>query len=331
MLIAIASDHNGTGLKAGLVKALESPDWHFVDLGPLGSEAVDYTDYARQVGQIVADGGCDFGVLICGTGVGMSVAANKIDGVRAALVHSDFVAQKSREHNDANVLCLGSWIRTDAENIGAAEIFLTAPFGEKRHVRRVEKIERTKNNIVFANGVFDILHHGHIEMLKWAKSLGGWLVIGINSDDSVRFLKGPGRPVNSAWDRKSVLQSLRFVDEVIVFEERTPARLLSEIGPEIVVKGAEWTEAEVRLRDDIPDWCAVKVFPIVPDYSTTKVIEKVRAPEPSCLHKNTHPHPPDNKTTFATVCDDCGCVTGITIISPGRGPQPPFLDGGLLA
>jgi ribose 5-phosphate isomerase B len=278
MLIAIASDHNGFRLKAAIVMTLESPDYHFVDLGPFDqSPAVDYVDYAKQLAMVVADAGCDRGILVCGTGVGMSIVANRQAGVRAALVHNDLTALKSREHNDANVLCLGAWVRGFEENIEAARIWLTEPFGEHRHVRRVERIDHDPTRIVMANGVFDILHVGHIEMLKWAKSLGSWLVVALNDDGGARLLKGRGRPVNGAMDRKAVLESMRFVDEVIVFEGIETAALIEELRPDVVVKGAEWTAEQVRDRDGIPSWCGVKVFPVIPERSTTKLIERIRA------------------------------------------------------
>lgn len=275
MLIAIASDHNGVGLKAAVKASLHSSDWRFVDLGPWGPETVDYTSYAQQVGQMVALGECERGVLICGTGVGMSIVANKVHGVRAALVHNFISAGKSREHNDANVLCLGTWIGPDADNIVFAKEWLAGTFGAGRHVRRVEQIERFPSRIVFANGVFDILHQGHIEMLRWAKSLGSWLVVGLNSDASVRKLKGDTRPINPEAQRKKVLESLRFVDEVVVFDDVKATSLIEEIRPEVVVKGEEWSADEVRLRDHIPAWCAVKVFPVVPGFSTTDTINRI--------------------------------------------------------
>jgi rfaE bifunctional protein nucleotidyltransferase chain/domain len=277
MIIALASDHNGVTLKSRLKCDLAELTKHrFIDLGPLGSWAVDYTTYARQLGEIVASGDVARGILICGTGVGMSIVANKVAGVRAALVHNMLCAGKSREHNDANVLCLGSWVASDEQNIAFAREWLHGSFGEGRHVRRVEQIERRPGRLVFANGVFDILHQGHIDLLRWAKSLGSWLVVGINSDDSVRRLKGNGRPINRAENRKAILECHRFVDEVIIFDGE-PSELVEQIHPDIVVKGSEWTAAEVRERDAIPDWCEVKVFPIVAGYSTTQIVERMRA------------------------------------------------------
>lgn len=278
MLIALASDHNGVGLKRYLKYALSGWMPHrIIDLGPFSSSPVDYTAYARQVGQIVAGGDCERGILICGTGVGMSIVANKVHGVRAALVHNALSAERSREHNDANILCLGTWIQPDMANAEFARVWLAGEFGQGRHVRRVEQIEPRGGRLIFTNGVFDILHPGHIEMLRWAKSLGSWLVVGINSDASVRRLKGNSRPINPESSRKAVLEQLRLVDEVIVFDADKATELVSLVRPDIVVKGAEWPEAEVRERDMIPAWCEVKVFPLVDGHSTTKIVERVRS------------------------------------------------------
>lgn len=274
MIIALSSDHNGVGLKARIRAGLWPPDWTFVDIGPWGSESVSYQQYAEQVAEMIARGECDRGVLVCGTGVGMSIVANKVAGVRAALVHNLLTASKSREHNDANCLCIGAWVETDENNIGFVRAWLSGSFGEGRHVRRVEMIDRLPNRIVFANGVFDILHPGHIEMLRWAKGLGSWLVVGINSDASVRRLKGENRPINPELQRKTVLESLRFVDEVVIFDDDKATGLIEEIHPSIVVKGAEWSAAEIRERDLIPAWCDVKVFPMIDGHSTTRVIER---------------------------------------------------------
>ena len=133
-----------------------------------------------------------------------------------------------------------------------------------------------QDDIVVANGVFDILHIGHIELLKFAKSLGGRLVVAINSDRSVKRLKGEDRPVNKEADRKAVLQSIKYVDEVIIFDAEKPTELIETLQPQIVVKGGEWTADEIRVRDNVPAHIAVKVFPIVSGYSSMKTIQHIR-------------------------------------------------------
>lgn len=277
-LVCLAADHNGVSTKQTLKAALSASGYRCVDVGPYDSKpSVDYVDYANLVGKLIENGDCDRGILICGTGIGMSIVANKLPKVRAALVHNVDSAIKCREHNDSNVLCLGSWICSDEQNLEISRLWLNAKFGEFRHVRRVERIApQPLGKVVFANGIFDILHKGHIELLNWAKSLGDRLVVGLNSDASTRALKGPSRPVNSQENRKSVLQALRCVDEVVVFDELKPTVLINTLKPRIVVKGGEWLADEVRERDEVPPGIEVKVFPLVEGHSSTSVIKKIR-------------------------------------------------------
>ena len=280
-IVCLAADHNGVGLKSKVKASLVAAGYRCLDLGPYSSEfSVDYVDYAQLVGTLIQNGDCDRGVLICGTGIGMSIAANKLPKVRAAVVHNLDSASKCREHNDANVLCLGSWIRTDDENIEISQIWLSEKFGERRHVRRVERIAPDpRGKVVFTNGIFDILHQGHLDLLAWSRNLGDRLVVGINSDASARTLKGEGRPVNSQDNRKAVLQALRFVDEVVIFEELKPTGLIESLRPAIVVKGGEWLADEVRVQDEIPADVEIKIFPLVKGYSSTNVIRRIRGQE----------------------------------------------------
>ena len=110
--IAIASDHNGIDLKDFIYNCLRQKKINAIDLGPYTKESVDYVDYAYQMGNIIDRGDIERGILICGTGVGMSIAANRFKNVRASLIHNLDSAPKCREHNDSNILCLGSWITT---------------------------------------------------------------------------------------------------------------------------------------------------------------------------------------------------------------------------
>jgi ribose 5-phosphate isomerase B len=279
VIICLAADHNGVELKAKIKSSFEDKaGYRCLDLGPFTSAtSVDYIDYARLVGALVQNGDADRGILICGTGIGMSISANKFPRVRAAVVHNLESAEKCREHNNANVLCLGAWIRTDEENIDIAHTWLSQEFGERRHVRRVERIAPDPHGkVVFTNGVFDILHQGHLELLKWSRNLGDRLVVGINSDASARSLKGKDRPVNSQENRKAVLEALRFVDEVLIFDELKPSRIISLLHPEIVVKGGEWLAHEVRANDEIPEDIEIKIFPVIRGYSSSTIIEKIR-------------------------------------------------------
>jgi rfaE bifunctional protein nucleotidyltransferase chain/domain len=277
-VIVLGSDHNGVGLKGLAKELLKERGYRCVDIGPyVSSPSVDYVDYATQLGTIVRNGDGDRGILVCGTGVGMSIACNRIQGVRAALVHNMVSSQKSREHNDANVICLGSWINADQANLEILMTWLNEPFGEFRHVKRVEKlVGHSTEKIVFTNGVFDILHAGHIECLRFAKSLGGRLVVAINSDRTARLIKGDRRPVSSETDRKAVLQSIKYVDEVVVFDDVTPAALIAQLGPHVVVKGGEFTADEIRARDGIPADIEVKIFPLVPGFSAAGIIDTIR-------------------------------------------------------
>lgn len=277
-VVILGADHNGVRIKGKIKQMLKDYGYRCIDLGPFEeSPSVDYVDYARQLGRMMQSGDGDWGILICGTGVGMSIVVNKFESVRGALVHNMEIAHKSREHNDANVLCLGAWINDDDTNLEIVTKWLGERFGEYRHVKRVEQIvPHNKEDIVFTNGVFDILHIGHIELLRFSKSLGGRLVVGINSDRSVKQLKGEGRPINPENDRKAVLQSIKYVDEVIIFDEVKPTELIKTIQPNIVVKGGEWTANDVRERDHIPENIAVKVFPLVTGYSSTSIINHIR-------------------------------------------------------
>jgi ribose 5-phosphate isomerase B len=281
IVVCLAADHNGVELKSRIKAALIEDGFRCLDLGPYASgTSVDYVDYAQLVGTLIQNGDCDRGILMCGTGIGMSIAANKLPKVRAAVVHNYESAGKCREHNDANILCLGAWIRSDDENIDIVKRWLSEKFGERRHVRRVERIAPDpRGKVVFTNGIFDILHQGHIELLKWSRNLGDHLVIGINSDASARTLKGEGRPVNSQENRKAVLQALRFVDEVVIYDDLRPTALISELHPSVVVKGGEWLAEEIREQDGIPGDIEIKVFPIVGAYSSTNVIRKIQGYE----------------------------------------------------
>ena len=277
-IVIIGADHNGVSLKSKIKARVKELGYRCVDLGPfLTSPSVDYVDYARQLGTMIQEGDGDRGVLICGTGVGMSIVANKCEGVRAALVHNMESSRKSREHNDADVLCLGAWINDDDTNLEIMEAWFAEKFGEYRHVKRIEKIVPHKEEtIVLANGVFDILHTGHIELLSFAKSLGGRLVVAINSDRAVRELKGDDRPINSEIDRKAVLQAIKFVDEVVVFDDVNTSGLIDELQPQLVVKGGDYTVDQIRARDRVPAHIAVKVFPLVSGYSSSNTVRQIR-------------------------------------------------------
>lgn len=141
MRIALGCDHRGFRYKADMIRALGEDGHEVVDLGTFSTDAVDYPDYARFVGVAVRDRQVDAGILICGSGAGVSIAANKIRHVRAALCHDPFTARQSREDDDANVLCLGTSVVSLESAIALARTFLGARFSHaERHVRRLAKV-----------------------------------------------------------------------------------------------------------------------------------------------------------------------------------------------
>jgi len=141
MNIAIASDHAGYEEKERLKPLLDELGIQYEDLGTVSEESVDYPDYARKVADEVASGHVDQGLLVCGSGTGMAIAANKVPGVRAAACYSVDVARNSREHNDANVLTLGSKTISTADMREIVRAWLSTEITEDRHRKRVSKIE----------------------------------------------------------------------------------------------------------------------------------------------------------------------------------------------
>ncbi len=130
---------------------------------------------------------------------------------------------------------------------------------------------------IFTNGCFDLLHIGHIELLKYSKSLGDYLVVGINSDNSVKKLKGSSRPINNELTRKIILESIKYVDEVIVFDEDTPIEIIKKIQPNIIVKGGDYKkENVVGYEFEKYGLLEVKLFNYIPNKSTTSIIEKIK-------------------------------------------------------
>jgi len=139
--IAVGSDHAGFHLKAAIAEVLSARGIDVVDLGTNdATTSVDYPDFGAAVGRAVAAGEVDLGVAICGTGIGISIAANKVPGVRAALVHDATTARLAREHNHANVLCLGERITGVQVALDALSAWLDEPLGEGRHIGRVAKL-----------------------------------------------------------------------------------------------------------------------------------------------------------------------------------------------
>jgi rfaE bifunctional protein nucleotidyltransferase chain/domain len=146
---------------------------------------------------------------------------------------------------------------------------------EFKHVR--EKLSDNSESVVFTNGCFDILHRGHVEYLNQAKTLGKYLVIGLNSDSSVKKLKGEDRPVNNETDRAFVLSNLKCVDAVIIFDEDTPYDLINTVRPDFLVKGGDWKEEQI-VGSDIVKSYGGKVISLkfVDSYSTSNIIDRIK-------------------------------------------------------
>lgn len=142
MHIAVGSDHAGFTLKLEVLRLLKELGHPYYDFGTYSTDPVDYPDYAKAVAEAVASGQYDCGIILCGSGIGASITANKVKGIRAALCHDTFSARSSREHNDANVLCFGERVIGPGLARDIVTTWLSSEFNrEERHMRRVEKIK----------------------------------------------------------------------------------------------------------------------------------------------------------------------------------------------
>lgn len=141
-MIAIGSDHGGFALKKAIMEHLERRGLAYKDFGTYTEDSCDYPDYGRAVAQAVASGEFERGILICGTGIGISISANKVPGIRAALCGDCFSAEATRQHNDANILALGARVVGEGLALKIVDTFLDTPFSQdERHIRRISKIE----------------------------------------------------------------------------------------------------------------------------------------------------------------------------------------------
>ncbi len=141
-MIAIGSDHGGFELKEKLMEHLSERGLEYKDFGTYSSASCDYPVYAKAVANAVASGECDRGIIICGTGIGVSITANKVRGIRDALCGDCFSAEATRQHNDANVLCMGARVVGEGLALKIADTFLDTPFSnDERHIRRISMIE----------------------------------------------------------------------------------------------------------------------------------------------------------------------------------------------
>lgn len=145
MRISVASDHAGFDFKNHILKYLAENEIVGIDLGTDDSNSVDYPDYASKAAKLISSGEVDRGILICGTGIGMSIVANKFAGVRAALCHNEMTAEASRRHNDSNILVLGGRVLRDEAVISILKVWLRTPFDGGRHQDRIDKIHAIEN------------------------------------------------------------------------------------------------------------------------------------------------------------------------------------------
>ena len=149
----------------------------------------------------------------------------------------------------------------------------------ERAVELVAQLRAAGKTIVFTNGVFDLLHPGHVRYLQQARSLGDALIVGVNSDRSVRSIKGPTRPITPEVERAELIAGLACVDAAVVFDEDTPWQLIAALQPDVLVKGADWAEDAIVGREIVEarGGRVVRV-PIEGDYATTRMIDRIRRP-----------------------------------------------------
>ena len=150
-------------------------------------------------------------------------------------------------------------------------------FSLKEAKKHSVMLRKNGKKVVFTNGCFDILHAGHVHYLEQAKELGDELVVGLNSDSSVKTLKGPSRPINNLEQRAKVLSSLKCIDRIVSFADETPIKLIKEIKPDVLVKGGDYKVKDVVGHKEIKSWGGeVKIIPLVPGLSTTNIIKKLK-------------------------------------------------------
>ena len=149
-------------------------------------------------------------------------------------------------------------------------------------ILRFGREKRNGRRIVFTNGCFDLLHPGHIGSLEQARALGDALIVGLNSDASVRQLKGAGRPVLPERERAEILAALECVDAVVIFDELTPREIIARLLPDVLVKGADWPGDQIVGREEVEAAGGrVVSIPVVPGYSTTEILRKIREGRPA--------------------------------------------------
>ncbi|MBQ6336205.1 MAG: ribose 5-phosphate isomerase B [Ruminococcus sp.] len=144
-MIAIGCDHGGINIKNAVIEYMKENGIEYKDFGCYTTESVDYPAYAYQVAKTVADGEAELGIICCGTGIGVSMAANKVKGIRAAVCTDEFCAEMTRRHNNANIMCMGGRVIDEEKAVKLASIFLNTPFEGGRHEKRVNMITEIEN------------------------------------------------------------------------------------------------------------------------------------------------------------------------------------------
>ena len=148
---------------------------------------------------------------------------------------------------------------------------------EKKILEHVTSIRKTNKKIVFTNGCFDLLHKGHRDLIKQSFSFGDILIVGLNSDESVKRLKGKDRPIQNEVERKNALLNTGYVNEVYIFDDDTPLELINLIKPDILVKGGDYTQNEIVGYEEVTSSGGeIKIVPLTPGFSTTSIIENMR-------------------------------------------------------
>jgi len=143
--------------------------------------------------------------------------------------------------------------------------------------KEIKEMRAANKKIIFTNGCFDLLHQGHKDLISLSSSFGDVLVVGLNSDESVRRLKGNGRPIQNVVDRESALIATGYVDKVYTFENDTPLKLILLVRPDVIVKGGDYVPEDIVGYKEVIDWGGkVKIIPITPGFSTTSIIENMR-------------------------------------------------------
>ena len=147
----------------------------------------------------------------------------------------------------------------------------------KSEAKKIINKWRSENKtIVFTNGCFDIIHRGHVEYLQETKMLGDILIVGLNSDSSVRSIKGTPRPYQNEQDRAAILNAMEMVDMVVIFDEDTPLKLICELKPDVLVKGGDYVSQSIVGANEVKSWGGdVKTIPFLKGYGTSKLIEKI--------------------------------------------------------